>query len=313
MSAMSIFSIKTRITISIMGILILGITYSCKKKPESIFAAIPFKIIKHQMVISVITNESDTSNFIFDTGNENAHLDSVLANKMGIFPYSEIYVRCSNSERVLPITRCLFKINNLERYTDTVILFSSKYASKILGIKINGIIGRDIFKNRIIKIDFINYTIKIFNLNAEPDIKDYQVFSSTRGPAIIAESKLQNGITLKGRYILDSGSNIDLTLAPFYLDSTAIKSYIGKYKSSYFKDPCGNRTKEYEGKLSSFMIGDFTIDSPVVSLSPSEKGVLAHNDYAGLVGLPTLQYFDIIIDDIHSKIYLKLNKRNKNK
>jgi len=301
--------IRTFSTISVL--IIFAFFDSCKNKPESIFVTIPFKIIKNQMVIKVVTNESDTSNFIFDIPNENAHLDTVFAHKMGIMPYSELRVRCSNGERILPISKSLFGINNLQLFTDTVILTSLQYASKILGIKINGIIGRDIFKNRIMKIDFVNNTIKIFNLNAEPDNKGYQVFSSSRGTAIIAESTLQNGIVLWGKYILDSGSNIDLTLSPIQMDSTIIKQYIGNYKISYLKDACGSRKKAYDGKISSLKIGKTVIDSPNTLISTTDKGVLAHNDYIGFIGLPVLQYFDIIIDDIHSKIYLKVNKRYK--
>jgi hypothetical protein len=308
-------SLRNSVIISLLGMIMI----SCTKDSNSTFLTIPFKIIDGKMIIKVIINETDTSNFMFDNATEITILDSIYYKKIRLKVISQHIVFCPSNEKKLPVARCFIRVGTLKLDTTNAILSSLKYYNRIQGLKINGIIGRDILRKRIIKIDFIKSNIIIFNPNYIPNLKGYNDLTSFRGPSILAEAVLQNGKCLTGKFILDSGCPEDIELPINPSDTTLVESYIGKNKTGYLRDVCGARTKSYEGNLHTFKISNSIFDTPKVIMAITESGVLSYkgkeyikNDeilkwtaYMGLIGLPILKNFDIIIDDVHSKIYLK--------
>lgn len=289
----------------IFGLLILG---SCNYKPESLICKIPFVMFKNQMIITLMSGNSDSLNFVFDTGNENAHIDSATAAKLKLKPFDFLHVHCSASDRNLPIVRCSYSVNGLilPDVINTVTTF--KNYSRILKRRIDGIIGQDLYKNYTIKIDYKKKIIEVHTNDYIYKGKGHPFYIIDRGPAIIATAVLQNKKKIMGKFIIDTGSNSSLTLSSVYTDTLNMDALIGKNKVYRTHDGCGNAHTEYEGKAKDILIGDYMLSKVPVSLTVAEGGVLAEDIYAGFIGVPILSCYDIVISYRYRLVYFEPNE-----
>lgn len=265
-------------------------------------------MFKNQIIIKVKVNNTDTLNFIFDTGNENAHMDSNTAAFLNLKAVKFQEVHCTGGESIIPVVKCDYSIGNLvfsDIETTTGML--NNY-SRILKRRIDGIIGQNLIKDYIVKIDFDSNIIEFRNEKWKYSGKSEAFKIISRGPAIIAEVMLRNGQIIKGEFIIDTGSNSSLTLNSSYTDTSRLNELIGEYKIYTSYDMCGNIQTEYEGKARNLTLGSSQTDVIPTTLSVSSSGVLSGKKYAGLIGTPVLRCFTLIIDSKNNLIYLEPNK-----
>lgn len=178
----------------IVGIIIsLVFFHSCISDREHMVATIPFEMINGSMIIRVATNGFGISNFIFDTGTELPTIDSAYAKEIKLEPFAKRSILCAFSEKMMPIATCRLWIGELVLDCDSVNIQSTDKISKSLGIRINGSIGSEAFKNKYLKINFIDNVIEVFNPGYEPDVEDYEcAVSYIGGPCIMAEVMMKN-------------------------------------------------------------------------------------------------------------------------
>jgi hypothetical protein len=82
---------------------------------------------------------------------------------------------------------------------------------------------------------------------------------------------------------------------------------IGEYKLYNTYDLCGNVHDEYEGRGRDIIIGGSHTGSFPLTLSMAQSGVLAEKTYNGLIGLPVLKCFNLIIIFSDMRVYLEPN------
>ena len=174
--------------------------------------------------------------------------------------------------------------------------------------RIDGMIGQDILKKHIVKIDFIKKIIDIFNDEYKYRGNGYALRITNRGPAIHAMAILKNGKLVEGDFIIDTGSNSSLILNSLYADTINIQDKIGNYKIYNSYDMCGNMQSEFEGKAFNLFIGNSQTKRIPTTLTATKTGVLADKKYAGLIGTPVLRCFTMIIDLPNGMIYLEPNE-----
>jgi hypothetical protein len=274
---------------------------------DSLVCRLPFDIFKNQIIIKVKVNTTDTLNFIFDTGNENAHMDSTTAAILDLKTVKYQEVHCSGGESYIPVVKCDYTIGDMvfcDVETTTGML--NNY-SRIMKRRIDGIIGQDIMKDHIVKIDFDSNVLEVRHDNYQYSDKGEGFKIISRGPTILAEVILRNGQVVKGEFIVDTGSNSSLTLNSSYTDTSQLKELIGDYKVYNSYDMCGDVQTEYEGKAKNLTLGSSQTNQIPVTLSVARSGVLANKKYAGLIGTPVLRCFTVIIDSRNKMIHLEPN------
>ena len=288
------------------------ICFGCGSKEDSLICRLQFDIYKNQIIIKLRVNSSDTLNFIFDTGNENAHLDSATAAKLNLKTTRYQEIHCSGGESLIPVVLCNYKIGNLKiKNIETTTGQLNNY-SRIMKRHIDGIIGQDIMKDHIIRLNFDSKVFEILDKNFKynGDGEAHKIIS--RGPTIFATVILQNGQIINGEFIVDSGSNSSVTLNSSYTDTSKLKELIGEYKIYNSYDMCGNAQVEYEGKAKNLWIGTEQTNMIPVTLSNVKIGVLADKKYAGLIGTPVLKCFNVILDGRNNFMYHEPNDALKN-
>jgi hypothetical protein len=287
--------------------LIILLLSSCGRNNRPL-CVIPFEIVKNQIIIKLSVNNSDSLNFIFDTGNENAHIDTAVADSLGLIPYGSKEMHCSGSIEYIPLVMCDFSLDDL--HIDSVVSTTGSLSSysRVLKRKIDGIIGQDLLREHIVMINFTENRMEIYSKNYVYKGKGQIMPIIDRGPSILAEIILANGDKIKGKFILDTGSNSSITLSTNYTDTTRIKEMIGEYKRYTTYDMCGNSHPEYEGRGKDILLGSSHTGSFPLTMSHTEQGVLAENTYSGLIGVPVLRCFNLVIDYDKMKVFFEPNE-----
>jgi hypothetical protein len=292
-----------------------------EKKSKSTFN---FKLVNNLIIIPVIINQSDTLNFILDTGLKTSLITNLpkkdssmlkLAQKytikgLGIEGNLDVFLSYGNKIRMNGIV-----CNNYNFYIITDDKFN---LSGELGMNIHGLIGADIFENFIVKINYSNNTLTFFDpqkfkyprKNRNSQEMDLEISKSK--PYINLNIKNEKDSLLKVKLLIDTGSGDALWL----FDETNDEIIIPQNKRYTFlgKGLSGKifgfqaRTKQVNiGKHSLCNVSTSFPDSTSI-LNSFELDIIGRN---GSIGAEMLRRFDIIFDYPNKKITLTKNKNFK--
>ncbi|UPT71843.1 MAG: hypothetical protein M0D53_05945 [Flavobacterium sp. JAD_PAG50586_2] len=118
-------------------------------------------------------------------------------------------------------------LNNEIKPYDKIPILNLK---KIIGSKIDGIIGNDFFRDKIVFIDYHKEEVKISNDIKNVNLKNFYVFpftqDITKGVVINLNLKIDNK-DFKGNYLVDTGSPQFLT----FTKTTALERRLDTIKS----------------------------------------------------------------------------------
>lgn len=197
---------------------------------------------------------------------------------------------------------------SLYAITDDLFDLSAK-----MGMDIHGIIGGDLFRDFIVKINYGSEKLTFYNPDfyEEPDCRSCETFPLDFYNAkpfidVIVENHLGKEVSVK--LLIDSGggdsiwlfphSNPDILIGDKYFDD-----YLGKGLNGNI---LGKRSKIKKLKIGSFEFEDASVSYPD---STSILRVHANKDRNGTLGAGILKRFQVIMDYPNSRITLKKNGR----
>lgn len=186
--------------------------------------------------------------------------------------------------RVLPLDKALFNKLN-----------------KLSGEKISGLVGYEIFKRFVVRIDYAHKKLTLIRPGALNPKDAGKAIPITFAGALSAIKGSLDG--LEGEFTLDTGS-----VAPLIMRAPFVRQHdlLSRYKVSSPVDIGGGLLARV-AHSGVFMFGPIAIKKPLVLLTSSPKGPLASMDTAGNIGAPILKRFTVTFDYAHKRIYLKPN------
>jgi len=285
-------------------------------KKESI--TIPFSLINNMMVISADVNGKELS-FLLDTGIEKTILfnlkfsDSLILNDVEKLQLRGLGV--GKPINALKSKNNVFKIKGIfnPNHLIYIIIDDMFDLSAKMGVDINGIVGGDLLKDFIVKINYATERITFYN----PETYVYnncnkcEVFPLdfyNKKPFINVNVENYLGDLVKVKLLIDSGGGDALWL----FEHSHPKIIISK---NYFKDYLGKGLNGNiygkRSKIDKLIIGSFVFDNASVSYPDSTSIVAVHKnkDRNGTLGAGILKRFHVIIDYPNRKITLKKNSR----
>jgi hypothetical protein len=188
-----------------------------KRRPASqepgVVAVIPFQLYGHQLVIpAMISGTSDTLHFIFDTGAEVTVLHYGLADTLHVQGKQKAGVTSTNNLMLKVGTATLnvlylgkARLPFLKVYLENIPEFRNG------PLKIDGFIGVDLLKRYIVKIDYAQQQLVLYQPDAAiRNITTAQLIPfriNFRTPVIEATIQLSNGESLTGNYHVTTGGD----------------------------------------------------------------------------------------------------------
>lgn len=185
--------------------------------------ALAFKVHSNLIVVPVILDNSDTLNFILDTGVSSIFItEPEIAQKLGLEYVREVKISGAGEGKSLLAMVSVdhdFKIGKITGYRQNVVVLSEDilHLSEFMGIPIHGIFGHSLFENFVVTIDFSSLVLTVRQVDGFKYRKKY----GEKYPIVVTQSKPYTDairITEEGkpersvRLVIDTGAGHALLL-----------------------------------------------------------------------------------------------------
>ncbi|MDA3929257.1 MAG: aspartyl protease family protein [Prolixibacteraceae bacterium] len=293
-----------------------------KKEKKKKFT-IDFKLISNLIIIPVSINGSDTMNFILDTGVRDPiiteltlveelnlnYMKSIELRGLGNDMITQAYQSGDNTITLPGLSASHQKIN--------VVLDENFQISQILGMPVHGLIGFNLFKHYIIRVNYAREQIKLI----KPQFYKYRprkndivlpVTFVRNKPVINAEVVQDNGKVVPVRLLVDTGASDALWLSTQTDTSLKIPE---QNMYAFLGSGLGGDLFGHKGRLSGLWLGGSTLSNPIVSYPESEyiNNVIQSERRNGSIGGEILRRYTVVFDYYNKRIILRPNSSLKEK
>ncbi|WP_175552484.1 aspartyl protease family protein [Tangfeifania diversioriginum] len=289
--------------------------------PSDKSITLDFKTASNLIIIPVTINESDTLNFILDTGVRFPIITELpFVNKLNLNYLMPVQVKGLGEGHELTAYRSgnnTMKLNGLTARNQEVqmIIDENFQISHMLGIPVHGLIGFNLFKDYIVKVDYPSEKITLF----KPEYYKYR----DRRKDIIMPLHLENNkpfvrtsiITddlqeVPVKLLVDTGASDAIWLSEksderIDLPDKNIDTFLGR----------GLNGNVYgtKGRIDGIWVGPLILSKPIVAFPNSDliKQLISSNDRNGTLGAEILRRFIVTIDYRNSRLTLRPTSRVK--
>ena len=268
---------------------------------------IPVEIpITNQIYLQARINNSEPMWFLLDTGATWSILDVDKAKELGIRSEDK---RTLDLGQINTVTTtfakdALLDISGVKIPVKTLAVMPVKlrHAPQIVGL-----IGSELFKRFVVKIDYLTKTIELF----EPKSYEYTGPGERLPMDIIGEIphikvNLSKGVSsLSAKVLVDTGASQTLMLyAPFVEKHQLLETTEGTIKLK--AGGLGGGSFDYKVRAKAVKLGNFSFDSPLINFSTG-RGAADQRD--GILGNGFLNRFNLIIDYSRNQVILEPMER----
>lgn len=285
---------------------------------------VPFTYDNGFIVVEIIVQDAFPLRFLFDTGAEYTILaEKAIADLLQFKFHRTFQILGSDMEDTLEaylarnIKLTMGKMQS--KNEDLLVLARNVFKFEAFtGTEIHGILGASSFKNMIVQIDYRRERLIFHNSERFGNkAKNYTSvpISITRNKPFLT-ANFTAGLGVMGEdvnLLLDTGANI-----PFLLrkDSVEIADQMenllpGNIASGIGGDLVGYVGRSHQLDIEEFEFSGVVTNYQVVKANEEISELLANRN--GIIGNPILDRFDLILDYVDEKLYLKPNKNFKTK
>ena len=280
---------------------------------------IKFKSSSNLIIIPVTINDSDTLNFILDTGVRYPIITELpFVNKLNLNYLVPIQIKGLGEGIELTAYRSgnnTMSINGLTARNQEVqmIIDENFQISHILGIPVHGLIGFNLFKDYIVEIDYINEEL---TLN-KPEYYKYRDrrkdiimplnFDGNK-PYVNTSILTDDSTKVPVKLLVDTGASDALWLSEksderIQYPKNHIEAFIGRGLNG---DLFG-----VKGRIDAIWVGPLVLPQPIVAFPNSEliEQLMTTNNRNGTIGAEILRRFYVTIDYRNSRLTLRPNHK----
>lgn len=279
---------------------------------------IPFRFVHNLIIIPVRINNSEPLNFILDSGVKNiliTHLffsdslelndvDKISVRGLGEGHSIEAYQSKGNDLHMPGIRG----VNNL-----VYVLMEDVFnLSTRMGMPVHGIIGFDIFKNFIVKINYSSKVITLYRpdeqIRKKRKAEEYPLYIEGTKPYVYGKVRQHNGDTVKVKLVVDTGASNSISL---YLPSDERLALPPKVMKAYLGRGLSGDINGQIGRLDAFSLGKYELEDLTAAYPDEESIKLALNiaNRNGNLGSDILSRFTVTFDYPHNRLYMHPNRR----
>jgi hypothetical protein len=265
---------------------------------------LPFALLNQHLYVDVKLNERGPFRFMLDTGGQNL-ISRDLAAQLGLAAMDAVAGRGDGKRsRDLGLAR-LERVQLGEAYADDQIftIFDSKELSGVEGLPVNGIVGFEVVRHFVTRIDYPAGQITLY----EPKRFRY-VGAGQMVPFEFRESTpvVQGALDgTAGEFRLQTASDSSLTVfAPFVAKHNLLKRYAARAPGILGWDVTGAR-RGYLARAATLTLGTVSIDAPVLELSTLRTRSGVDGSGTGEVGTGLLARFNVVFDWGDKQMFLE--------
>jgi hypothetical protein len=257
---------------------------------------------------------TDTLNFLFDSGAGTALLDSALAARLfEDRPFGQIDATgAGGTARMQVLDNQSINVGGLRIDSVNFLVKNLEDLSAMVGRHIDGIIGYDLLKKYVTRIDLDRRTLSLYgdiqNLKEEkgPPLAFKYSPEISFLPRISCSFTTLAGQHYTGWFFMDSGAGLTTLLNTPFVNAHHLLTTSGKTMQLKTVGMTG-ASDRYVARVKDFDFCGYVFTDVPVSLSQVSAGVSSMENYAGLLGNEFLFRFNMTFDYAHDAIYLQRN------
>jgi predicted aspartyl protease len=282
------------------------------------YAKIPFELSSNLMVVKVSIDESDTLNFILDTGVTSTIItDPEIANKIGLNYVRDVLVSGAGEGdpivASISVGHTLRLANEIVARGQNIVVINDDILnlSQYLGIPVHGIFGHDIFAAFVVTMDFENKMLyisspKSFKFKRRHG-KKYPIVVTQSKPYTEAISLVSNGKSQPMKLVIDTGARHALMLNA--TGSQEIVSLPEKVIRANLGRGLNGDINGHLGRVNKIKLGNIEIENILASfpdsISFSMKFPPTDYDRQGSIGCELLRRFRVTLNYQENYMALK--------
>lgn len=289
-----------------------GFLFDNQRKKE---ITIKFKSASNLIIIPVTINNSDTLNFILDTGVRYPIITELpFINKLELNYMKPIQIKGLGEGVELTAYRSgnnIMQINGLTARNQEVqmIIDENFQISHILGIPVHGLIGFNLFKDYVVEIDYQNEKLILHKpeyykyRDRKKDIILPLNFDGSK-PFVRTSIVTDEMKEVPVKLLVDTGASDALWLSEnsderINLPQNHIETFLGRGLSG---DLFG-----VKGRIDGIWVGPLILPKPIVAFPNSEiiDELISSNDRNGTIGAEILRRFFVTVDYRNSRLTLR--------
>jgi hypothetical protein len=284
------------------------------ENPRDKSITLKFKSASNLIILPVTINDSDTLNFILDTGVRFPIITELpFVNKLNLNYLMPVEVKGLGDGESLTAYRSgnnTIKLDGMVARNQEVqmVIDENFQISHILGIPVHGLIGFNLFKDYIVRIDYPRESITLYRpehykyRDRNRDIilplhfEGYKPFIFT---SIVTDELTEVPVKL----LVDTGASDALWLSEksddrIKLPQKNIETFLGRGLSG---DLFGTK-----GRIDGIWVGPLVLSQPIVSFPENEmiEQLISANDRNGTLGAEILRRFIVTIDYRNARLTL---------
>ncbi|MDA3818416.1 MAG: aspartyl protease family protein [Prolixibacteraceae bacterium] len=276
-----------------------------------------FRKISNLIVIPVNVNDSDTMNFILDTGVRDPIITELtLVEELDLKYIKPIDVNGLGSDSTLQAYQSgdnTLAIPGLkaEHVKMNVILDESFQISQILGMPVHGLIGFDMFRHYITEIDYDDEEITLY----KPQFYEYK---PRRNDVVLPLTFIRNKPIVKTELVHDDGTVVPVNLLVdtgasdalwISLDSDTTLQLPEKNIYTYLGTGLSGDLYGYKARVSAVWVGGKPVSEPIVSYPQSFyiNAIIQQEKRNGSIGGELLRRFTVTLDYYNKRMILDPN------
>jgi len=291
------------------------------ENPKKKTITINFKSSSNLIIIPVAINNSDTLNFILDTGVKYPIITELpFVNKLNLNYLQPIDMKGLGDGEPITAYRSgnnTISLNGLVAYDQEVhmIINENFQISQILGIPVHGMIGFNLFKDYVVRIDYETHTITL----TKPEFFTYRqrdkdiilplIFEQNK-PFVKTSIVTDKNEEVPVKLLVDTGASDALWLSTssdnrISLPEKSVEMFLGRGLSG---DLFGKK-----GRIGALWVGPLVLYEPIVAFPDSEMvhQLMGRNDRNGTLGAEILRRFYVTMDYPNKRIILRPNSNLK--
>jgi len=280
-----------------------------------------FKSASNLIIIPVTINDSDTLNFILDTGVRYPIITELpFVNKLNLNYMLPVEIKGLGEGTSLTAYRSgnnTMKIDGLTARNQEVqmIIDENFQISHMLGIPVHGLIGFNLFKDYVVEIDYLNEKITLHKpeyykyRDRKKDIIMPLHFDGNK-PFVRTSIVTDDLKEVPVKLLVDTGASDALWLSEssderIHLPENNIETFLGRGLSG---DLYGTK-----GRIDGIWVGPLILPKPIVAFPNSQviDQLISSNDRNGTIGAEILRRFFVTIDYRNSRLTLRPNHKIK--
>lgn len=312
-------SLKTILFLILIGLVNSGLfaqAYGLQLTNKRGRTTIPFKTFNNLIIIPVSINGSDSLNFIVDTGVRNTILiEKSVADALGLEYERTVNILGAASDQIVVghiVSKIKFESVGLTGDIHSLLVIDEDFLmlENYFGRKIHGILGYDLFRRFIVKINYDTKKLRLYEPDNFKPPRSYTKieFKIENGkPYVNALLTIDDSTKINSRLMIDLGASHSSLLE---LESNDNLKLPEKYISSNIGRGLGGKIEGYKARIKRIDIGKFKFEEVIVSYAnpyPFLDSALQTNRN-GTLGSEILSRFHVIFSYADNAMYLKKNK-----